>query len=257
MTDGLIPDQVDHAAIEVTVDEWLDPPGMTTAGPSDDGLGSTTNTTPRNGTIFVVDDDAYLRDALTDLLEIEGWPVEAYAGAEEFLAAYRGETPGCLLVDLCLPGMGGIDLLERLMAGHSHLPVVVISGQATVPIAVRAMEAGAVSVIQKPVAAVRLLELIERAFAKGHQWAKASSRRKASTDRTSTLTPRERQVMNLVVAGHANKQIAYRLGIAQRTVESHRASVMTKTGTTSLADLVRLDFVVEGTQPSTPLERAT
>lgn len=178
-----------------------------------------------------------------------GWKAEAFAGAEQFLAAWGGGAPGCLIVDLCLPGMDGIDLVERLAAGRWNLPVVVISGHANVPIAVRAMEAGAVSVIQKPVAATRLLEVVERAVERGREWAKASARREIAARRTGALTPRERQVMDLVVAGHANKEIAWRLSLSQRTIENHRASVMTKTGTTSLAELVRLVCVAERMEP--------
>lgn len=239
------------------IDRWT-----STGGPSVDALRSITNVTGRNGTIFVVDDDANLRDALTDLLETEGWVTEAYAGAEQFLAAWRGDRVGCLVVDLCLPGMGGIALLEHLAAGHSLLPVVVISGHANIPIAVRAMEAGAVSFIQKPVSADQLLEVVDRAVEKGRERARASLARQAAAGRISVLTPRERQVMDLVMAGHANnmaghanKEIAYRLGISQRTIENHRASVMTKTGATSLPDLARLDFVAQRMDPGTTCDR--
>ena len=212
-------------------------------------------------TIFVLDDDTALREALVALLEADGRSVESFAGAEQFLAAYKKGRKGCLMVDVRLPGMSGLALLERLKAEGANLPAVMITGHGDVPSAVRAMEAGAAGFIEKPVAPNILFAAIDRALAEGRDQAEVSSRRSDAALRIARLTARERQVMDLVVAGNANKEIAFRLGINQRTVENHRAMLMKKTGTASLADLIHLEFAARrvagrgGTRMSGPVKK--
>lgn len=212
------------------------PPGAAAAG------GSEAADAGEDETIFVVDDDAALREALVGLLEANGRSVESFAGAEQFLAAYKKGRKGCLMADVRLPGMSGLALLEHLNAEGADLPAVMITGHGDVPSAVRAMEAGAAGFIEKPVASDILLAAIDRALSEGRNQAELSSRRSGAALRIAGLTPRERQVMDLVVAGNANKEIAFRLGINQRTVENHRATLMKKTGTASLAELIHLEF---------------
>jgi two-component system CheB/CheR fusion protein len=146
------------------------------------------------------------------------------------------------VLDLRLPGMGGLALLEHLSGQHMTMPAVVITGYADVAVTVRAMQCGAVTVIEKPIASDRLLGAIERAVRQGRERAESLSYDEAAAQRIADLTPREHQVMDMVVACLTNKEIAYRLGISQRTIENHRAKVMKNTGATSLAELIRLDY---------------
>jgi two-component system CheB/CheR fusion protein len=195
-------------------------------------------------TIFVVDDDAAVRDALRLVIEQAGRPVEVFGGAREFLDAFHTGRTGCLVVDCRMPDIDGIELLERLNAEGHQLPSIVITGYGDVPLAIRAMKAGAASFIEKPVQAAELLAAIDHALERGH----ASHGRAALSDETAALigrlTGRQRQVMDLVVEGKPNKQIAYLLGISQRTVENHRAAVMKKLGARTLSQLVRLTIDV-------------
>jgi two-component system CheB/CheR fusion protein len=192
--------------------------------------------------IFIVDDDEALRCSMRDLLKTEGRVVEIYASSEAFLAAYHRGRTGCLVVDARLPGMSGLQLLEQLKQEGGGLPAIMLTGHGDVPMAVRAMEAGAVGFIEKPVRPDVLLARIDRALEGGRDLAEMSSRREAAATLIGHLTPRERQVMDMVVAGNPNKEIAAVLGINQRTVENHRATVMRKTGTGSLSDLIHLEF---------------
>jgi len=203
--------------------------------------GTSTGREPR--VIFVVDDDPHLREGLRDLLEAEGRAVETYPSCEAFLAAYRPGREGCLLVDAYLPGMKGLELLERLGDLGRRLTAIMITGHGDVAMAVRAMKAGASDFIEKPITARDLLAGVERAFEQSGDAVARSARRDEAAAQLGALTPRQRQIMDLVLAGHPNKSIAADLGISQRTVESHRAAVMTKTGAKSLAELVRLAFV--------------
>jgi two-component system, chemotaxis family, CheB/CheR fusion protein len=189
---------------------------------------------------FVVDDDGAVRDAIRDVLQEDGCTVEAYATAEAFLDAYRPGREGCLLVDAVMPGMGGFELLRRLKDRGHRLPAIMITGNGDVHMAVRAMQAGAVDFIEKPIGEGELLLSIERALEQTQDSAKLSAWREAAVARLASLTTRERQIMELVLAGHPSKNIAADLGISQRTVENHRAAIMQKTGSKSLPALVRL-----------------
>jgi len=202
--------------------------------PSDSGNGA------QRPVIFVVDDDSAVRDAMRDVLQEDGWTVEVYASAGAFLDAYQPGCEGCLLVDAVMPGMGGFELLQRLKDRGDRLPAIMITGNGDVHMAVRAMQAGAVDFIEKPVGEGDLLAGIERALEQTRDSAKLSAWREAAVARLASLTVRQRQIMELVLAGHPSKNIAADLGISQRTVENHRAAIMQKTGSKSLPALVRL-----------------
>ena len=196
-----------------------------------------TNSEP---TVFVVDDDPAMRESLRWLIESAGLPVETYGGAQEFLDAGMFNKPGCLLLDVRMPGMTGLELQEKLAAQPLCHPVIIITGHGDVPMAVRAMRAGVVDFIQKPFSDAALLERIDKAIKLDGQTRSDRTRQMEIAGRMDRLTPRERQVMGLVVDGKANKQTAAVLGISQKTVEIHRANVMKKTGAESLAELVRM-----------------
>jgi two-component system, chemotaxis family, CheB/CheR fusion protein len=191
-------------------------------------------------TIFAVDDDSTTRDAIQQLLEEHGHPVEAYASAEAFLAADRPDREGCLLIDAMMPGMGGVALLERLKVENRGLPAIMITGQGDIPMAIRAMKAGAADFLEKPIRPEELLASIERALERAQDTSQLSEWRQMAARRIAGLTGRQREVMDLVAQGRPNKLIAHELGLSQRTVENHRAAVMKRTGAASVPDLIRL-----------------
>jgi two-component system, chemotaxis family, CheB/CheR fusion protein len=191
-------------------------------------------------TIFVVDDDTSLRETMRELLQAEGRPVESYASGEAFLEAYHPGSDGCLLVDAGMPGMSGLELLQRLKTDGHRLPAIMITGDGDVQMAVRAMRAGAADFIEKPIGREELLASIARALEQTRDSAKLSAWREAAVARIATLTTRQRQIMDMVLAGHPSKNIAADLGISQRTIENHRAAIMKKTGSKSLPALIRL-----------------
>ncbi len=194
----------------------------------------------RQPVIFVVDDDSHIREGIRDLLEEDGRTVEDYATGEAFLEAFHPGREACLLIDAYLPGMSGLELLRRLKdAGHT-LPSIMITGNSDVPMAVHAMKAGASDFIEKPVSRDDLLESVERALEQSRDSNKLSAWREAAANHLAGLTPRQRQIMEKVLAGHPSKNIAADLGISQRTVENHRAAIMKKTGSKSLPALARL-----------------
>ena len=191
-------------------------------------------------TIFVVEDEGALRDAMRELLQEEGWAVEAYSSGEAFLEAYRADREGCLVVDARMPGMSGLELLERLKTRRGGPPAIMVTGHADVRLAVRAMRAGAMAFLEKPVQYGDLVANIERALNLTRNSTELSSLREAAAKRMAGLTLRERQVVEMVVEGNPNKQIAYVLGISQRTVETHRATAMRKVGVRTLSELIHL-----------------
>jgi two-component system response regulator FixJ len=188
-------------------------------------------------TVLVVDDDAAVRDSLHAMLEAEGFTVETFADARAYLDAYRPVTPGCLLLDLRMPGMDGLALLAELARRPDAPPAIMITGHGDVPLAVEAMKVGAVDFIEKPFTAALILGSIRSALA-AHERAVAPVR--DAGRRLARLTERERQVLEQLVIGNANKAIARALGISPRTVEIHRARVMEKMQAKSLADLVKM-----------------
>ena len=182
-----------------------------------------------------------MRDSLALLLRTVRIPTRSFADAASFLAALPLGSPACAVVDVRMPGMSGLELVETLRARRIAIPVVVMTGHADVPMAVRAMKAGAADFLEKPFNDQEMLEAVQRALA-----ATPAGPRPETTGRYATLTPREREVMALIVEGKANKVVGAELGLSQRTVEVHRANVMDKMGARSLAELVRLALSLSG-----------
>jgi two-component system CheB/CheR fusion protein len=206
--------------------------------------------------ICVVDDDDEVRNAIMAVLEADGRTVEGYPSGEAFMQAFRSGADACLLIDAALPGMSGIDLLEQLRAAGHGLPAIVITGQSDVPMAIRAMKAGASDFIEKPVDRAGLLASIVRALEGSRDAAKLTAWRETATAQLAGLTPRQREIMTLVLAGHPSKNIAADLRISQRTVENHRASIMRRTGTASLPALARLALMASPGDSVVPSKRS-
>jgi two-component system CheB/CheR fusion protein len=195
--------------------------------------------------VVVVDDDDRFLSAIVGTLEDEGWAAVGYESGEAFLAAERQGSGDCLLIDAYLPGMSGLDLLERLRADGNRSPAIMITGQSDVPMAVRAMKAGAVDFIEKPISHGDLMSAVSRALEQSRDASKLSAWREDAARHLAALTPRQHEIMSLVLAGLPSKNIALDLGISQRTVENHRASIMRKTGATSLPALARLALAAQ------------
>jgi two-component system CheB/CheR fusion protein len=189
---------------------------------------------------FVVDDDSEVRQAIRSVLEQDGHAVEDYEDGESFLDAYRPGRNACLLIDAHLPGISGLDLLRRLKEAGHLVPAIMITGQSDVPMAVEAMKAGASDFLEKPIRGPELLAGVGRALELSRDSGKLLEWRKEAADHLAGLTRRQHQIMEMVLAGHPSKNIAADLGISQRTVENHRASIMKKSGTRSLPALARL-----------------
>ncbi|MBX3394374.1 MAG: response regulator transcription factor [Phycisphaerae bacterium] len=190
--------------------------------------------------VYVVDDDPAVRSSICWLLESVSLPFAAFGSGQAFLEAYQPDRPSCLVLDVRMPGLSGIELQERLNSEGICLPIVFISGHGDVPIAVRAMRHGAIDFIEKPFDDKLLLERIESSLESSRAFIDAERTRSVIRERMHRLSPRENDVMWLVAAGLANKAIAARLGLSPKTVEVHRARVMDKMEANSLADLVRM-----------------
>jgi FixJ family two-component response regulator len=189
-------------------------------------------------TVFVVDDDTAACSSLRMLLKSMGFATLTYNCAAAFLDAYDARQPGCLLLDVRMPGMSGLELHQRLVREGKNIPVIFITGHGDIPMAVEAMQQGAIDFLQKPFQDRQLLVRVERALARDHEIRTEHRRLDEARQRFISLTPREREVLDLVVGGTPNKVMAYRLGISQRTVEIHRARIMEKMCVRCLADLV-------------------
>ena len=200
--------------------------------------------------IFVVDDDDDVRSAIMEVLKSDGRAVAGFPSGEAFLAAFQPADAACLLIDATLPGLSGIDLLEQLRAAGHAVPAIVITGQGDIPMAIRAMKAGASDFIEKPVDRPGLLASVARAMERSLDAAKRAAWHEAAAAQVAGLTPRQRVIMSLVLAGHPSKNIAADLGISQRTVENHRASIMRRTGAASLPALARLALAASSTAES-------
>jgi FixJ family two-component response regulator len=190
--------------------------------------------------VFVVDDDASLRESLQDLLGSVGLRVVAFASAQEFLRSPRPEVPSCLVLDVRLPGLSGLELQQRLGAGDLALPIIFITGHGDIPMSVQAMKAGAVEFLPKPFREQDLLDAIHQALARDRHAREQRAQMAALRRRFDALTPRQRDVMAHMVAGLLNKQIAGALGTSEATVKTHRQQVMAKMQAESLADLIRI-----------------
>ena len=190
--------------------------------------------------VYVVDDHEAVRDSLQALLVSVGWDARTFASGDEFLSAFDPSDQGCLLLDLRLPDINGIDLQKRLTKQGSKLRTIMISGHGDVPMAVMAMKAGAVDFIEKPYTDEVILKCVEQNLAQSRHATETAATAEEILGRIEQLTPREREVLEALLNGHANKIIAYQLGISPRTVEIHRARVMTKMEAKSLPHLIRM-----------------
>jgi two-component system CheB/CheR fusion protein len=208
--------------------------------------GQESNVIPRKGsekasasTVFVVDDAQDIREALRDMLQQHGYRAEIFADASAFLEDHSPNRAGCLVADVRMPGIGGLELIERLGAMQSSLPVIILTGYGDVAMAVKAMKAGAFDFLEKPVQTDELLRCIERAlkFAVEHQGQSAD--RNTAASKIDSLTTRQREILELVLAGTSSKNIAADLQISQRTVDNHRAAIMRKLGAKSLSAMIR------------------
>lgn len=191
-------------------------------------------------TVFVVDDDEPVRDSLRMLMRSVGLNAETFSGAAEFLAAYDPDHPGCLVLDIRMPGMSGMELQDKLNEIHAILPIIFITGHGDVPMAVKAIQYGAADFIQKPFRDQDLLDRINKAIEQDASNRAQLLETRDIEERLSNLTPREKEVLELIVDGRPNKVIAADLEVSQRTVEIHRARVMDKMRASSLAHLVRM-----------------
>ncbi len=194
--------------------------------------------------VYIVDDDQGVRESLRWLVESVGFTVETYGTASGFLDAWNGDRPGCLLLDIRMPGMDGLELQERLSAEQRELPVLVITGHGDVQMAVRAMKGGALDFIEKPFNDQMLLDNVRQAVDRDCQAWRHRTEIEGIRKGLSRLTPRENEVLALVVAGKPSRQIAKELGLSEKTVEVHRTHIMSKMEADNVADLVRLTLTV-------------
>jgi FixJ family two-component response regulator len=192
------------------------------------------------GVVFVIDDDEPMRHSLENLIRSVGLQVEAFASAQEFLRGKRPDVPGCLVLDVRLPGLSGLDLQKRMAEADIEIPIIFITGHGDIPMTVQAMKAGAVEFLTKPFRDQALLDAIHQALERDHHLREQRATVEELRSRYRSLTPREREVIALVVTGLLNKQIAGELGTSEAAVKVHRQHVMEKMEADSLADLVRL-----------------
>jgi len=200
--------------------------------------------------VFVVDDDPLVRDSVADLLRSAGHPAQTFGSASEFMQVKRPDFSACLILDVELPGLSGLDLQARLATSGSEVPIIFLTGHGDIPKSVRAMKAGAVEFLTKPFRGNELLDAVRQALSRDGEFRRQRADTLELRERLGTLTPRERQVFALVVAGLLNKQIAGELGTTEMTIKTHRGRVMRKMQAASLADLVRMAQKVKISPPS-------
>ena len=198
---------------------------------------------PENSTVCIVDDDRAVLSALSFLLRAEGYAVRAHESARTFLDMIQQDACRCLVTDVRMPGMSGLDLLEKMKERRVSMPVIVITAHGDVPLAVAAMKQGAMNFFEKPFDGAALLDSVRAALAREESEAAPDAETQMSKERFATLSKREQEVLAGLLNGQPNKTIAHELGISARTVEVHRANLMKKTGATSLAELVRMALV--------------
>ena len=209
---------------------------------------SNTSTQDTKGTVYVVDDDDAIRDSLRWLLEANDYKVELYDSGESFIAKYDPNAIAVLVLDVRMPGMSGLEVQEHLLARKADLPIIFITGHGDVPMAVRALKKGAVDFIEKPFQQAALKAQVEHMLNEARERRMKNERQSLNEALLAKLTPREQQVLERIVAGRHNKQIADDLGISIKTVEAHRASIMDKTNSGTVADLMRV--VMDTSQPA-------
>ena len=209
---------------------------------------SNTSTQDTKGTVYVVDDDDAIRDSLRWLLEANDYKVELYDSGESFIAKYDPNAIAVLVLDVRMPGMSGLEVQEHLLARKADLPIIFITGHGDVPMAVRALKKGAVDFIEKPFQQAALKAQVEHMLIEARERRMKNERQSLNEALLAKLTPREQQVLERIVAGRLNKQIADDLGISIKTVEAHRASIMDKTNSGTVADLMRV--VMDTSQPA-------
>lgn len=190
--------------------------------------------------VHVVDDDPAIRSSLKWLIESVNLKVRTYGSAQEFLDAYEPDDPGCLVLDVRMPGMSGLDLQEVLNGRGIRIPVIILTGYGDVPMAVRAMKNGAVDFLEKPVSDQVLLDHIQQALAQDVENQRQQAEQNEIRERLARLTPREKEVMDLVVEGFSSRQIAENLGVSFKTIEAHRSKIMKKTEAKSVSQLIRM-----------------
>lgn len=191
-------------------------------------------------TVYIVDDDAAVRDSLMLMIEQEGIKVQTYNNSEDFLSANQDESYGCAVLDIRMPGMDGMQLQQELNRRNIRLPIIFLTGHGDIPLSVKAVKAGAVDFLTKPVTRESLLSSVRSAILESQRLIDQMANGRDAKSRLADLTDREREVMALAVAGSPNKEIARRLGISHRTVEIHKSKIMHKTGATNLLDLARI-----------------
>ncbi|SJM92116.1 Nodulation protein W [Crenothrix polyspora] len=190
--------------------------------------------------VFIVDDDYAVRDGLGLVIETAGLPYQAFESAEQFLQSYCPSIPGCLLLDVNMPGLNGLELQAELIRHNIHLPIIFLTGNGNIPMTVRAIKAGAVDFLTKPVPSKLLIERIQAVLQHEAQIHEQNTAERALSNRLNSLTSREMEILPLVVEGHSNKDIARLINISFRTVEIHRARILKKTGVANLLELARL-----------------
>lgn len=191
-------------------------------------------------TVFIIDDDAAVRDSLMLMIEQEGIKVKTFSSGEEFLAAYQSDTCGCAIIDIRMPGMDGLQLQQELSSRDIQLPIIFLTGHGDIPLSVKAIKAGAIDFLTKPVTRESLLHSVRSAILESRRLMTELVNGEDAKSRLADLTEREREVMTLAVAGSPNKEIARRLGISHRTVEIHKSKIMHKTRAANLLELARI-----------------
>lgn len=208
-------------------------------------------TTQQEATVFVVDDDPAIRKSLRWLIESVGLKVQTHELASEFLESYSPDHPGCLVLDVRIPGMSGLELQEKLRERGYDIPVIIVSGYGDVPMAVRAMKAGAVDFLEKPVSDQVLLDYIQKGIERDIQNKANREQNKELVERKATLTRRENEVMKYVVSGFSSREIAEKLNVSFKTVEAHRAKIMKKMQAKSVPKLIQMELQIQGSPTPT------